>query len=111
MVELSTSNNSDMERVNINKLEKCHHGETPTLIMTIVVNIRKRIKLVQNNNENTKLTNLPWTNCKTKPNELRHELWNKNDNIDENEWLPSGKPRFKEVKPRKKNCNSRNIST
>jgi hypothetical protein len=49
MVESSTLNNSDVEKVNINKLKKCHHGETPTIIMTIVVNIRRRVKLVQKN--------------------------------------------------------------
>ncbi len=49
MVESSTLNNSDVEKVNINKLKKCHHGETPTIIMTIIVNIRKRVKLVQKN--------------------------------------------------------------
>jgi len=43
--------------------------------MTIVVNIKKRVKLVQNNNENTKLTNLPWTDHKTKPNELKHDRY------------------------------------
>jgi hypothetical protein len=96
-----------MEKVNINKLKKCRHGETPTIIMTIVVNIRRRAKLVQKKNENTKPTDLPWSNHKTKPNKLRLELWSKSDSTDEIEWLPSGKPRFKEVTPRKHNHNSR----
>jgi hypothetical protein len=45
-VELSTLNNNDVERVNINKLKKYQHGETPIIIMTVVVNIKRRIKLV-----------------------------------------------------------------
>jgi len=106
-VELSTLNNSDMERINIDKLKKCCHGETLTIIMTIIVNIRRRVKLVQKKNENTKPTNLPLSNHKTKPNKFKLELWSKNDGIDEIEWLPSGKPRFKEVKLRKHNYNSK----
>jgi hypothetical protein len=46
MVELSTLNNSDVEGVNINKLKKCRHGETPIVIMTIIVNIKIKVKLV-----------------------------------------------------------------
>lgn len=107
MVELSTLNNSDMERVNINKLKKCCHGETPTVIMTIIVNIIIRVKLAQKNNENTKPTNFPWTNSKTKPNEFGPKLSSRNDDTDEIEWLPSDKLKFNEVKPRKCNHNSR----
>ncbi len=104
MVELNTLSNNDVERVNINKLKKYHHGETPTFIMTIIVNIKGRVKSVQKKNEHATPTNLPWTNCKTRPKELEPELWSKNDDMDEIEWLPSGKPRFKEVKTRKHKC-------
>jgi hypothetical protein len=45
-VELSTLSNNDVERVNINKLKKYHHGETPTIIMTVIVNIKGRVKSV-----------------------------------------------------------------
>ncbi len=53
-MELSTLNNNDVERVNINKLKKYQHGETPIIIMTVVVNIKRKIKLVWRKNENTK---------------------------------------------------------
>ncbi len=82
-VELSTLSNKDVERVNINKIKEYHHGETPTIIMTIIVNIEGRVKLVWKKNEHTTPTNLPWTDCKTRPKELELELWNKNDDTNE----------------------------
>jgi hypothetical protein len=75
--------------------------------MIVVVNIEGIIKLVQRKNEHTTFTNLPWTNHKTKPKEFEPKLWNTNDNTNEIKWLPSGKLRFKEIKLRKRNHNSR----
>jgi hypothetical protein len=72
MVELSTLNNNDVERVNINKLKKCHHGETPTIIMIIIVNIRKRIKLIP---KKMKIPNLPiYLGPIIKPNQISLDL-------------------------------------
>jgi hypothetical protein len=96
-----------MERVNISKLKKYHYNETLTIIITIVVNIEGRVKSICRKNECTTPTNLPWTDRKTKPKELVLKLWNINDGTNDIKWLPSGKPRFKEVKPKKCNYNSR----
>jgi len=39
--------------------------------MKTVVNIEGRVKSVRKKNEHTTLTNLPWTDHKTKPKELK----------------------------------------
>jgi hypothetical protein len=35
------------------------------------------------------------------------KLWSKNDDTNKIKWLPSGKLRFKEIKPKTRNHNSR----
>lgn len=53
MVELINLSNNDVERVNINKLKKYCDGETPTIVMTVIVNIKGRVKSVRKKNEHT----------------------------------------------------------
>jgi hypothetical protein len=52
-MELNILNNNHVQRVNINKLKKYHHGEPPIVIMTTIVNIEGRIKSVRRKNEHT----------------------------------------------------------
>ncbi len=45
MMELNILSNNDVQRVNINKLKKYHHGEPPIIIMIVVVNIEGRMNI------------------------------------------------------------------
>jgi hypothetical protein len=68
-VQLTTIGDDEMERVNINKLKRCHCVNTPITIMIAVIIIYIKHKSKVRNRyprECVKPNNLPWSNSKSK---------------------------------------------